>query len=164
MEVGLFIIHALMGALLAGHGAQKLFGIQLAASAERRRRHTRRASSGLTVGSSAAVARTSVRFPLSRARRKRAYEPPLIDTNRCSQTPGSALRREGGLTAPFERGAQPASAYRPSRKRRPSLERPPFSRETEANVRVRRQARHRSGPFYGPSPAEGAMGPSRRRA
>jgi hypothetical protein len=69
MEVGLFIIHALMGALLAGHGAQKLFGIQLAASAERRRRHTRRASSGLTVGSSAAVARTSVRFPLSRARR-----------------------------------------------------------------------------------------------
>lgn len=27
MEVGLFIIHALIGALLAGHGAQKLFGI-----------------------------------------------------------------------------------------------------------------------------------------
>jgi putative oxidoreductase len=27
MEVGLFLIHAVIGALLAGHGAQKLFGI-----------------------------------------------------------------------------------------------------------------------------------------
>jgi putative oxidoreductase len=27
MEVGLFLVHAVIGALLAGHGAQKLFGI-----------------------------------------------------------------------------------------------------------------------------------------
>jgi hypothetical protein len=35
----------------------------------------------LRAGSSAAAARTSVRLPVLRARRKRAYEPPLLVTH-----------------------------------------------------------------------------------